>query len=1731
MLLLSSVSFSQTTIYSESFTSGTGSWTDASTGSNPGDWVQGSNTSHSTGATGNYFYSEKYTTTYNDYTIITATSPAIDLTSYTSITFDFDVWYDTEVNWDGMKVEYSLNNGSTWADMGTISNTNWYNHTDVDAFNNDEDGWSGDSSGWLTRNINLSTENIGFESATQARFRIILASNVSNPDVGVAFDEILIQGIYTCDSYVSTFPYTKSFETGTGLWQQGVGDDFDWTRDSVGTPSSSTGPSDAASGTYYMYIEANSNNNDTANLISPCFDLTGTSNPRLVFSHHMYGSSTGTLNIDISTDSGLTFPTNLWTQTGAIQEENNASYIPISIDLSTYIGQTISIRIQGIVGNGNTSDTAIDMFSIIDKANPTLAPGGITADLSTWLKGNDGLSYTDGQSVSLWEDQGRGSDVRPYKAGQEPTYRDNATKNVNFNPIVEFDNTYASFSIDSDYSHDNLAEEFLTGDFGYYTQEIFIVLIPDDTTINNSFGFMDVICGDSTLDKGSTDTTGIGFGDFTGRISGEIISYAYDTYNPGEGGDGYAVAEIGTGSSYDNAGIINTRNNSADTQQELYYNANDIETTQNDTAEYANANDTRFWIGRSEGWEATTNARIAEVITYKSRQTDTDLTQARNRIQSYLAVKYGITLGVQGTSQDYVDSDGTVIWDQSANDGYNYDIAGIGRDDASDLDQKQSRSINNDLDGAFRGRGIVTMGLTDIYDTNNLNQSSNPTALNDKEFLVWGNNGIDLDLAATTISVNMSSGISPALTTDVTFTGMQRIWKVVENAGDIPAVKVRIPQDAIRNISPPGSYLMFISNTSVFDPTADYRVMTPDGSGNLETDYDFDGTKFITFGYAPQVIVVRSVYFDGAVDYIDMEDNLDLNSSEFTISAWAKRDTGSNNVSVISKRDAAYTEGYDFKINGSGHFEVSWKNGTTQTLTSTVVIPENEWHHVAIVYASGTGTLYIDGVPDTSASRTAPVATTQSFYIAAAGKNTPTAYFKGNIDEVRVWDKALTAAQLRFIMNQEIEDNAAFVSGKVLPTTITKNEVATIPWSNLAGYYPMSIYTYTNTNDASGHGIQGALKNLDTVDRQTAPLPYESGSDGDWYLNATWSNGSLQYLPGSASLVDANITIDWNIVRTTHSMTMKNEFPYLPNASLGNRIVLGLMVDLNTLSLDGTTDQGSSTYTGNAVTVTHYLNLDGKIDLEGESQLIQTIDSDLDATSNGALERDQQGTSDTYTYNYWSSPVGLKNNTTNNNPFDVTDVMFDISTATPINFSSTGYDGAPETPIKIADYWIWKFANQLDDEYSAWQHIRRTGTLNPGEGFTMKGPGTGSILTGQNYVFNGKPNNGDVNLTINADNDYLVGNPYPSAIDAIQFILDNGPIINYDDPMVPETDPVTDGTLYFWEHWGGGSHILSEYQGGYATYNLSGGAPAAYLGTTDPDVGTGGAPAKTPGRYIPVNQGFFVVAEGAGGTINFNNGQRVFQKEDGSLSSSSVFLRSSEANPQVDEIANGDDRMQFRIALNSMSTIRRQLLLTIDENATSGIDWGYDAKLYENQIDDFFWMVSDKKFIIQGSNEAEVETVYPIGIKTNTDGLNTITIDALENVPNDVTIYIHDKEADTFHNLSASDFEFYLVAGEYLDKYEMTFRNATLGIEDNVLNSLEIYYSNELESIVLLNPTFIDVESIELLNILGQSAHFIDSVASNEYSEYEAQNLSTGTYIIKINTIESGSVSKKVLVQ
>ena len=463
--------------------------------------------------------------------------------------------------------------------------------------------------------------------------------------------------------------------------------------------------------------------------------------------------------------------------------------------------------------------------------------------------------------------------------------------------------------------------------------------------------------------------------------------------------------------------------------------------------------------------------------------------------------------------------------------------------------------------------------------------------------------------------------------------------------------------------------------------------------------------------------------------------------------------------------------------------------------------------------------------------------------------------------------------------------------------------------------------------------------------------------------------------------------------------------------------------------------------------VTDDVNIDdanSKIYLRNEAQLLQGSGT----TGNsgvGELSVYQNGTVNQWAYNYWCSPVGgILTNAFGNNDFRIDqldDPLLSTLSTTDSNNSlfTTAYEGTAD-PLLISSRWLWMFVSS--DEYSEWIPAAIGGNanvdINPGLGFTMKG--TGTATTGNtDYDFRGKPNNGTI-LVNGIDTggagtvpsvsrtDYLLGNPYPSAIDAQQFILDNGPTI--------EGSGNTTGTLYFWEHWGGGSHVLQEYQGGYALYNLSGGVPAP---APDPDVAQVGVGTKTPGQYIPVGQGFFVSGISTG-PITFENDQRVFAKEGGS---SSLFLRGNntsrieiDAQTEIntEEI---DDRMKFRIGFNAANSLElhRQLLLTIDERATTDVDWAYDGKMNETQTDDMYWVINDESYVIQGSDEAVPSSVYPLGLKTNTEGVNTIKIDELENVPGDIKIYVHDIELDLYHDLRQSDYEVYLDAGVYENRF------------------------------------------------------------------------------------------------
>lgn len=170
-----------------------------------------------------------------------------------------------------------------------------------------------------------------------------------------------------------------------------------------------------------------------------------------------------------------------------------------------------------------------------------------------------------------------------------------------------------------------------------------------------------------------------------------------------------------------------------------------------------------------------------------------------------------------------------------------------------------------------------------------------------------------------------------------------------------------------------------------------------------------------------------SLNFDGTDDYIDIGDksNLDFGTNDFSISTWVKQDSTDSNYVVLRKGNYA-SDGYVLRITGLGVVGFHTYDATTaRTLQSSgdeMTAHIGQWTHISVsVDRDGDKKIYVNGrsVP------TAPTAVA-SGSITSSGKNfqiggpytTGNHYFQGQIDDVRIYNYALSPAQVQKVMNE-----------------------------------------------------------------------------------------------------------------------------------------------------------------------------------------------------------------------------------------------------------------------------------------------------------------------------------------------------------------------------------------------------------------------------------------------------------------------------------------------------------------------------------------------------------------------------------------------------------------------------------------------------------------------------------------------------------------------------------------
>ena len=330
----------------------------------------------------------------------------------------------------------------------------------------------------------------------------------------------------------------------------------------------------------------------------------------------------------------------------------------------------------------------------------------------------------------------------------------------------------------------------------------------------------------------------------------------------------------------------------------------------------------------------------------------------------------------------------------------------------------------------------------------------------------------------------------------------------------------------------------------------------------------------------------------------------------------------------------------------------------------------------------------------------------------------------------------------------------------------------------------------------------------------------------------------------------------------------------------------------------------------------------------------------------------------------------------------------------------------------------------------------------------------------------------------------LIGNPYPSAISANQFINDNSARI--------------DGTIYFWADENAGPTAYS--QNDYATYTLNGGVPTV-----------AGGNGPVPNGSIPSCQGFFVNCD-ATGPINFNNGQRG--------GNNSQFFRMAAPDAQ---------RLWLSIN-NSNLELFNQTLVGFDEFATDQKDWGMDAyKLRGNQNVSIGAQQDGETYVI-ATYEAIPQSgkIVPLMTYVETAGTYTFVADSMEGFDNH-SVYLEDLSNGSLYPLEQGDsYSFAMTSADEFNRFQLWFSPLTITGVDEASNDLRLYATNDM--IVVESTSGENTKGIvQITDMAGRMVVTNDLTISNGIGRLQTANLANGIYAVTFVSLNGNqSIAQKV---
>jgi hypothetical protein len=221
-----------------------------------------------------------------------------------------------------------------------------------------------------------------------------------------------------------------------------------------------------------------------------------------------------------------------------------------------------------------------------------------------------------------------------------------------------------------------------------------------------------------------------------------------------------------------------------------------------------------------------------------------------------------------------------------------------------------------------------------------------------------------------------------------------------------------------------------IYTTELKKPLAYYKL--DEGTGTQIGSWGTTSPLFGTLGsgssapsWTTSGLQNKALSFNGTNQYVSIADNSALDiTPNITLSAWVYPTNLTGYRTILSKRDISGTEG-NYSIRTSGdELEFYYASGSWQVYaTSSANLAINRWYYVAATYDGSTIKIYLNGkllngscIAGTC-NVSLPSNDNNNLAIGRAGDN-PTEYFQGTIDEIRIYDQALSATEIKVDYNQ-----------------------------------------------------------------------------------------------------------------------------------------------------------------------------------------------------------------------------------------------------------------------------------------------------------------------------------------------------------------------------------------------------------------------------------------------------------------------------------------------------------------------------------------------------------------------------------------------------------------------------------------------------------------------------------------------------------------------------------------